>query len=130
MGYKNSISGTYSKQNVLLKNKDQAGCKIREILNELYEDQAEDMLSERITDSKIQMALMQYSNAEIPGFLSFDAFLGLIIPEIKELKKPAFECIDEVYLVLDEIANLILENITKRTPQLKQELTDSIILYL
>lgn len=88
------------------------------------------MLSERITDSKIQMALMQYSNAEIPGFLSFDAFLGLIIPEIKELKKPAFECIDEVYLVLDEIANLILENITKRTPQLKQELTDSIILYL
>lgn len=74
--------------------------------------------------------LTKLYNLNLIGFLSFDAFLGLIIPEIKELKKPAFECIDEVYLVLDEIANLILENITKRTPQLKQELTDSIILYL
>lgn len=83
--------------------------------------------TETYSDIDIKNAIIKHEGDSIPGFPSIDAFLSLLTPLLQKLKEPAFECINEVYHVLEEIAVNILNKIIAKAPALKEELQDSII---
>lgn len=119
--FKTSISGTYSRENAK-RNEMPAGSKIREILKELYDDKEGRNLCDIYQNEDIKRAIQAHEGDSIPGFPSIDAFLALLIPQLKKLKDPAQDTISEVYSVLEDLAIRILERVCKKLPAMKQEL--------
>jgi hypothetical protein len=66
----------------------------------------------------------------IPGFISSDAFLALLVPQLVKLKQPAEEAINEVFQLLEELSQKILERVCERVPAMNQELHDRILVHL
>jgi hypothetical protein len=62
------------------------------------------------TDNEIQQIIYKYEGDNIPGFLSVEAFYALLSPELNKLIRPAIECVEETYMLLEEYANKILED--------------------
>ena len=128
VAYKNSISGSYDRLAVYDKNRLPAGSRIRIILNDLYSDLRKSKPTEIYSDLDIKNAIIKHEGESIPGFPSIDAFLYLLVPLLKKLKEPAFECIMEVYHILEEITIQILDKIVKKVPALKEEVKESVLL--
>lgn len=40
----------------------------------------------------------------IPGFPSVDVFIYLLQPKLEKIREPALECLQEVYLYLENLA--------------------------
>ncbi|EAR96322.2 dynamin central region family protein (macronuclear) [Tetrahymena thermophila SB210] len=125
--FKNSINGSYDKLATFDKNKLPAGHRIRVILTDLYSDIRSFKPTEQYSDIDIKNAIIKHEGDSIPGFPSIDAFLALLTPLLQKLKDPAFECVNEVYHVLEEIATNILDKIVSKVPALKEELQDNIL---
>lgn len=120
--FKNSINGSYDKLSTFDKNRLPAGHRIRVILTDLYSDVRSMKPTETYNDIDIKNAIIKHEGDSIPGFPSIDAFLSLLTPLLEKLKEPAFECVNEVYHVLEEIAVNILNKIIAKAPALKDEL--------
>ncbi|KAL4504370.1 hypothetical protein ABPG72_009816 [Tetrahymena utriculariae] len=125
--FKNSINGSYDKLATFDKNKLPAGHRIRIILTDLYSDIKSFKPTEQYSDIDIKNAIIKHEGDSIPGFPSIDAFLALLTPLLQKLKDPAFECVNEVYHILEEIATSILDKIVSKVPALKEELQDNIL---
>lgn len=74
------------------------------------------------SDIDVKNAIIKHEGESIPGFPSIDAFLYLLTPLLFKLKEPAFECVNEIYHVLEEISVRILSQIISKAPALKEEL--------
>lgn len=120
--YKNSINGSYDRLSVHDKKRLPAGHRIRMILNDLYSDIRSTKPTEVYSDIDVKNAIIKHEGDSIPGFPSIDAFLYLLTPLLEKLKEPAFECINEIYMVLEEIASGILAKLINKAPALKEEL--------
>lgn len=127
--FKNSIAGTYSKENSKRK-EIPAGSKIRMILSDLYSDQVEAGICDKYSDEEIKKAIMLHEGDSIPGFPSIDAFYALLIPLLKDMREPAQDCITEIYSVLEELSIKILDRVCEKVPQLKQEVQENVLKHL
>ena len=63
----------------------------------------------------------------LPGFPSVDVFIYLIDPQIKKLRDPALELIQDTYMLLEQIAAGIIDKIFQRFPSMITEMMEIII---
>jgi hypothetical protein len=107
--FKNSISGSYEKTARSAKPTIPAGSRIREQFCELLIDQTEPSYRalKGYSDTEIQNVIFRYAG-DIPGLSLGEAFSALLDPQLKKLKRPALNCVEETYLILEEYANNIL----------------------
>jgi hypothetical protein len=59
-------------------------------------------------DKDIERAITLHQGDSIPGFPSFDSFLYLIIPKIRDLFDPAFETINEIHSYMEKLSSTLL----------------------
>lgn len=62
---------------------------------------------------------MLHEGDSIPGFPSIDAFMALLVPQLKKMREPAQECITEIYGVLEDLSIKILGRVCEKVPSLK-----------
>ena len=63
----------------------------------------------------------------LPGFPSVDVFIYLIDPQIKKLRDPALELIQDNYMLLEQIAGGIIDKIFQRFPSMITEMMEIIV---
>ena len=76
------------------------------------------------SDKDIGKAILLHEGDSIPGFASFDAFLYLISPLMDEVEEPALDCLNSVYMYLEEISTFIIQKVFVRFPTLAEEVQD------
>ena len=69
---------------------------------------------------------MLHEGDTIPGFPSVDVFIYLIQPQLEKLREPALDLLQDVYHMLEQMAQGIVEKIFQRFPSLIPELMDII----
>jgi len=76
------------------------------MFNELYVDYTGPNYSvtKAYSDKDIERAITLHQGDSIPGFPSFDSFLYLIVPKIDELREPALDILNEIYMHMETLA--------------------------
>ena len=76
------------------------------MFNELYVDYAGNNYSvtKSYSDKDIEKAITLHQGDSIPGFPSFDSFLYLIVPKIDELREPALDILNEIYMHMETLS--------------------------
>ena len=82
------------------------------------------------TDADIEKAIMLHEGDTIPGFPSVDVFIYLIQPQLEKLREPALDLLQDVYHMLEQMAQGIVDRIFSRFPSLIPEVMDIIITVL
>lgn len=70
---------------------------------------------------------MLHEGDTIPGFPSVDVFIYLIQPQLEKLREPALDLLQDVYHMLEQMAQGIVDRIFARFPSLIPEVMDIII---
>ena len=78
------------------------------------------------TDQDIEKAIMLHEGDTIPGFPSVDVFIYLIQPQLEKLREPALDLLQDVYMMLEQMAQGIVEKIFSRFPTMIPEVMDII----
>lgn len=73
---------------------------------------------------------MLHEGDTIPGFPSVDVFVYLIQPQLEKLREPALDLLQDVYHMLEQMAQGIVDKIFSRFPSLIPEVMDIIITVL
>jgi vacuolar protein sorting-associated protein 1 len=73
---------------------------------------------------------MLHEGDTIPGFPSVDVFVYLIQPQLEKLREPALDLLQDVYHMLEQMAQGIVDRIFSRFPSLIPEVMDIIITVL
>ena len=73
---------------------------------------------------------MLHEGDTIPGFPSVDVFIYLIQPQMEKLREPALDLLQDVYFMLEQMAQGIVERIFSRFPSLIPEVMDIIVTVL
>jgi len=79
------------------------------------------------SDQDIEKAIMLHEGDTIPGFPSVDVFVYLIQPQLEKLREPALDLLQDVYHILEGIAQSIVDRIFIRFPNMIAEVMDVII---
>jgi hypothetical protein len=78
------------------------------------------------TDADIEKAIMMHEGDTIPGFPSVDVFVYLIQPQLEKLREPALDLINDVYHLLENMAQGIVDKIFSRFPTIIPDVMDII----
>jgi len=76
------------------------------------------------SDPDIERAIKQDEGYSMPGFPSVDVFNYLLQPELNRIKDPAQDCLQDVYLYLENLAEEIANRVFSRFPGLVGELLE------
>jgi len=63
----------------------------------------------------------------MPGFPSVDVFNYLLSPTLVQIKEPALECLQDVYLYLENLAEDIANKVFARFPGLVGEILEVVV---
>lgn len=112
--FKNAIGGrliaTFSQKE---KAQITGGAKIKQFYAALYQDFLEKGFSvtNQYSDTDIERAIKQHEGYSMPGFPSVDVFNYLIGPCLSQIKEPAHDCLQDVYLYLENLAEEIANKV-------------------
>ena len=67
--------------------------------------------TDEYSDKDIEKAILFHQGDSIPGFPSFDSFLYLIQPQLEKLKEPALDCVQNVFIFMENLASKLIERI-------------------
>jgi len=111
--------------------KDEGGFKIRKLYEKLLQNYTEnyDFIS-KYKNEQINDIINKHEGHSIPGFPSLNAFLDLIEPEFKKLKKPIDECFESIYQYLTFLSKKILDKVFHNFPRELNYLSEIINNYL
>jgi len=132
--YKHQIKGKYNPKRVYNVTQELSGGSfIKEMFNNLFKDQSEKdyKVTQETSDEDIQRAIDLHQGYSIPGFPSIDAFMYLINPELEKLQQPAIECLNEVSIYMERLANELINKVFERFPQIMdiiQEICSAVFL--
>lgn len=132
-GYKNTITGKFDAKrgNIPSANSNKkelsGGAKIKVHFYNLYKQFVGYNATSEYTDSDIDRAIMLHEGDTIPGFPSVDVFVYLIQPQLEKLREPALDLLQDVYHMLEQMAQGIVDRIFMRFPALIPEVMDIII---
>lgn len=129
--YKNTITGRfdskrYNNSQNTGKKELSGGAKIKLHFYGLYKNFLNFNATQEYSDSDIEKAIMLHEGDTIPGFPSVDVFIYLIQPQLEKLREPALDLLQDVYHMLEQMAQSIVERIFQRFPSLIPELMDII----
>ena len=130
--YKNTITGKFdsrrnNSQNNTGKKEISGGAKIKIHFYSLYKQYVGYNATTDYNDADIEKAIMLHEGDTIPGFPSVDVFVYLIQPQLEKLREPALDLLQDVYHILEGIAQSIVDRIFIRFPSMIPEVMDVII---
>jgi hypothetical protein len=133
--YKNTITGKFdtkrsSSNNAAQKKEISGGAKIKIHFYSLYKQYTNYTATNDYSDQDIEKAIMLHEGDTIPGFPSVDVFIYLIQPQLEKLREPALDLLQDVYHILENIAQSIVDRIFVRFPSMIAEVMDVIITVL
>lgn len=70
---------------------------------------------------------MLHEGDTIPGFPSVDVFVYLIQPQLEKLREPALDLLQDVYHMLEQMCQGIVDKIFQRFPSMIPEVMDIIV---
>jgi hypothetical protein len=121
--FRAQIKGKYE-YNVAKESKGQisGGALVKIMFTELYQEFADPSykVTSHVTDKDIQRSIDAHQGDSIPGFPSVHAFMYLLSEPLEKLRKPAHECLKQVFEHLRLIATQLIQNVFTRF----QEISD------
>ena len=84
-------------------------------------------MTSQYSDVDIERAIKQHEGYSMPGFPSVDVFIYLLKPCLTQIKEPALECLQDVYLYLENLAEEIANKVFVRFPGLVGEILEVVI---
>jgi hypothetical protein len=129
--YKNTITGKFdsrrNNQNSAAQKKEiSGGAKIKIHFYSLYKQFVTYTATNDYGDQDIEKAIMLHEGDTIPGFPSVDVFVYLIQPQLEKLREPALDLLQDIYHILEQIAQSIVDRIFIRFPTMIAEVMDVI----
>lgn len=129
------ISGKYFFESTSAKGKAQRkrGETVTFQLNQLFAELYQEYIgkdfhvTEEYTDAYIQNAMDTYQGDSMPGFQSFDSFLFLITPKLRNLKAPIYQVLEEAKSILEIKGTELLEEVFKKYARLQGEVRDTFL---
>jgi vacuolar protein sorting-associated protein 1 len=106
------------------------GAKIKLNFYNLYKQLVNYNATSEYTDADIEKAIVLHEGDTIPGFPSVDVFVYLIQPQLEKLREPALDLIQDVYHMLEQMAQGIVDKIFQRFPTMIPEVMDIIVTVL
>jgi hypothetical protein len=102
------------------------GAKIKLLFYSLYRDYSNGKYraTTDYSDFDIEKAIIMHEGDSLPGFPSVDVFHYLIQPQLEKIREPAFECVHEVYLYLESLAESIANKVFSRFPSIISEIME------
>jgi hypothetical protein len=82
--------------------------------------------TEDLKDFDIEKAIIQHEGDTLPGFPSIDIFHFLIQPKLEFLNDPAIECVNEVHLYLEHLAEQVAQKVFFRFPSVIPEILETV----
>lgn len=76
------------------------------------------------SDVEIERAIKIHEGYSMPGFPSVDVFIYLLQPQLKQLREPAMECLQDVYLYLESLSEELASKTFSRFPSLIGEILE------
>ena len=113
---RNILQGKLNKNLDFLK--DEGGFKIRKLYEKLLKKYTSGYnFISKYSDEEINDIINKHEGHSIPGFPNLNAFLDLIEPQFKKLKKPIEECFENVFQYLTFLSRKILDKVFNNFPK-------------
>ncbi|EUD67298.1 dynamin GTPase [Plasmodium inui San Antonio 1] len=124
--FKNTLKGKYDKRlQVFIENNDIiCGLKVRSIFNEFLDEYVGKNVTSELSDNDIDDAICLHEGDSLPGFPSPDTFEFLILPHLKKINAPVFNCLDKVSQTLEILSQKIANRVLTRFPKLSEQVLD------
>lgn len=98
---------------------------INEVYAELLDQQMTTPMTASMTDVDIDRTIRMHEGGNLPGFPSQDTFEYMLMPALTSLHDPISECLEKVYLCIQELVQKSSAKCFKRFPQLQQKVETS-----
>ncbi|XP_055388990.1 uncharacterized protein LOC129618211 [Condylostylus longicornis] len=124
--YRNTIRGKFDKklQTYFEHHDITSGAQIRSIFNELLLEYVSSDVTSEMTDYDIDLAIRMHEGDSLPGFPSPDTFEYLILPHLRKVQAPVFDCLDRVTQSLELLSQTIANRVFGRFPKLSEQVLE------
>ena len=123
--FKNTIGGRYITQQEKATKGVSGGARIKHYYYKIYKEFIGGYsATESYSDVEIERAIKIHEGYSMPGFPSVDVFIYLLQPQLSQLREPAMECLQDVYLYLENLADELAQKVFSRFPSMIGEILE------
>lgn len=123
--FKNTIAGRYISTQDKSSKGVSGGARIKHYYYKIYKEFIGTYsATSAYSDVDIERAIKIHEGYSMPGFPSVDVFIYLLQPQLKQLREPALECLQDVYLYLETLAEELAGKVFARFPSLIGEILE------
>lgn len=123
--FRNTIRGKFDKKIQAYSDLDiTSGAQIRGIFNELLQENVGASITRDMSDYDIDAAIRMHEGDSLPGFPSPDTFEYLILPYLKTIQAPVFDCLDRVAQALETLSQTVASRVFARFPRLADQVLE------
>ena len=123
--FKNTIGGRYITSQDKVTKGVSGGARIKSYYYKIYREYIGNYsATSAYSDVDIERAIKIHEGYSMPGFPSVDVFIYLLQPQLSQLREPAMECLQDVYLYLENLAEELAGKVFSRFPTLIGEIVE------
>mmetsp|Transcript_18978 Transcript_18978/g.21809 ORF Transcript_18978/g.21809 Transcript_18978/m.21809 type:complete len:531 (-) Transcript_18978:27-1619(-) len=123
--FRNTIAGRYISSSDKATKGVSGGARIKHYYYKIYKEFiGAYSATANYSDVDIERAIKIHEGYSMPGFPSVDVFIYLLQPQLSQLKEPAMECLQDVYLYLESLAEELAAKVFSRFPSLIGEIIE------
>jgi hypothetical protein len=123
--FKNTIAGRYISQPEKATKGISGGTRIKHYYYKIYKEFIGNYsATSTYSDVDIERAIKIHEGYSMPGFPSVDVFIYLLQPQLRQLREPATECLQDVYLYLENLTEELASKVFARFPSLIGEILE------
>lgn len=123
--FKNTIGGRYISSTDKATKGVSGGARIKHYYYKIYKEFIGNYsATSAYSDVDIERAIKIHEGYSMPGFPSVDVFIYLLQPQLGQLREPAMECLQDVYLYLESLAEQLASKVFARFPTLIGEILE------
>ena len=123
--FKNTIGGRYITQQDKATKGVSGGARIKHYYYKIYKEFIGNYSATgTYSDVDMERAIKIHEGYSMPGFPSVDVFIYLLQPQLSQLREPAMECLQDVYLYLENLAEELARKVFSRFPNLIGEILE------
>ena len=123
--FKNTIAGRYISQPEKATKGISGGTRIKHYYYKIYKEYIGSYsATSTYSDVDIERAIKIHEGYSMPGFPSVDVFIYLLQPQLRQLREPAMECLQDVYLYLENLTEELASKVFARFPSLIGEILE------
>jgi dynamin 1-like protein len=123
--FRNTIGGRYITSQEKATKGVSGGARIKHYYYKIYKEFIGNYsATSSYSDVEIERAIKIHEGYSMPGFPSVDVFIYLLQPQLNQLREPAMECLQDVYLYLESLADELAHKVFARFPALIGEILE------